>query len=77
MPKIVLEDSDSDEDNEIVIRRRRKTKSLPKEEQEPKPSSPINIPKKKDVLPVIEEEVEALAEQKRYSQKDILRAYGL
>jgi predicted extracellular nuclease len=73
-PKVVFEDSESDEEQEIVIRRVRRNKK-----ENVKPTSPINIPKKENEIHLepVEEEIEPIVEEKKFSHREILRAMGM
>merc|ERR1711991_886589 len=73
-PKVVFEDSESDEEQEIVIRRVRKNKK-----ESVKPSSPINIPNKEPEINLepVEEKIEPIAEDRKFSHREILRAMGM
>lgn len=73
-PKVVFEDSESDEEQEIVIRRVRRNKK-----ESVKPTSPINIPNKEPEIHLepVEEKIEPIVEDKKYSHREILRAMGM
>ena len=67
-------DNKSDEEQEIVIRRVRKNKK-----ESVKPSSPINIPNKEPEINLepVEEKIEPIAEDRKFSHREILRAMGM